>query len=174
MENTIVLFKSSTGFTRKYAEWIAEDLKCKVLPINKVNVRELNNYKTIIFGGGVHARFITGLKSFKKVISYLKDKNIILFATGAAPAEATDLDSMKKVNFPSEDDDALKLFYFQGGINYEAMSFGSKLMMKLFTAILKGKKDKTPEEEGMYETISSSHDYSNKEYIKPLIEFIKQ
>ena len=47
MENAIVLYKSSTGFSQKYAEWIAEELSCKELSIKDIIINELINFKTI-------------------------------------------------------------------------------------------------------------------------------
>ena len=47
MENAIVLYKSSTGFSQKYAEWIAEELSCKALSIKDIIINELINFKTI-------------------------------------------------------------------------------------------------------------------------------
>ena len=35
--STIVVYQSETGFTKKYAEWIAEALDCEAVPFKKVN-----------------------------------------------------------------------------------------------------------------------------------------
>ncbi len=29
---TLVIYNSQTGFTRRYAEWIVEELKCDIMP----------------------------------------------------------------------------------------------------------------------------------------------
>ena len=58
-------------------------------------------------------------------------------------------------------------------MNYETMGIGSKGMMSIFKAMLKIKKDKSPEEQGMYDTITKSNDHSKKEYINPLIEYVE-
>ena len=34
--NSIVTYKSKTGFTKKYAEWIAEDLGCKAVKLSEL------------------------------------------------------------------------------------------------------------------------------------------
>jgi len=173
MENVIVLYKSSTGFSQKYAEWIAEELSCKALSIKDVNIKDLINYKTIVFGGGLHAGHINGLKAAKNSIINLKNKNIIIFATGATPKEAIKNEDIINTNFSSDEKEIISFFYFQSGINYEKMSIGSKGMMGIFKTILRFAKEKTPEEQGMSDTITSSNDHSNKEYIKPLIEYLK-
>ena len=52
---TIVIYKSKTGFVRKYAEWIAEDLLADIFEVSKVNINMLAKYDTVIFGGSLHA-----------------------------------------------------------------------------------------------------------------------
>ncbi|MHB8131815.1 MAG: flavodoxin domain-containing protein [Mobilitalea sp.] len=173
MENAIVLYNSSTGFSQKYAEWIAEELSCKALSIKDVNINELINCKTIIFGGGLHAGHINGLKAVKNSIMSLKNKNIVIFATGATPEEALKNEDIINTNFSSEENEIISFFYFQSGINYEKMSIGNKGMMGIFKTVLRFSKEKTPEEQGMSDTITCSNDHSNKEYIKPLIEYLK-
>jgi flavodoxin len=173
LEKVIILYKSSTGFTQKYAEWIAEELDCKALSIKNVDINELQNYKTIIFGGGLHAGKINGLKFIKNNILKMKDKNIIVFATGATPKEAIKIEEIENANFSLEEKETFHLFYFHSGMNYETMGIGSKGMMSIFKAMLKIKKDKSPEEQGMYDTITKSNDHSKKEYINPLIEYVE-
>ncbi|MBH1940391.1 flavodoxin domain-containing protein [Mobilitalea sibirica] len=174
MDHIIVLYKSNTGFTKKYAEWIAEELDCKAVSIKDIHDNDIKNYKTIIFGGGIHAGRISGLHTFKKITLNQKDINTIIFATGAAPKEATNIDHLIRTNLNQDEASSIPLFYFHSGINYENMGLGSKGLMKMFKAMLKNNKNKTPEEQGMYETISKSHDYSKKEYITPLVKYVKE
>ncbi len=172
MEKVIVLYKSNTGFSKKYAEWIAEELGCRAVPVNNAEVNELPAYETIIFGGGLHAGQINGLKFLKNNILKMKDKNIIVFATGATPKEVMNIEEIENANFSPEEKEAIRLFYFHSGMNYEAMGIGSKMMMSIFKAMLKQKKDKSAIEQGMYDTITKSNDHSRKEYIEPLIEYV--
>jgi flavodoxin len=52
---TLVVYKSKTGYTKKYAEWIAEELSADILEVSKVNINILASYDTVIFGGSLHA-----------------------------------------------------------------------------------------------------------------------
>ena len=70
--------------------------------------------------------------------------------------------------------DFLTVFYCPGGFNYEKMSAASKLMMKMFIKALKAKKDKTEDDEIMIKTVSSSYDISDKKYIDPILECLKE
>lgn len=170
----IVIYKTKTGFTKQYAEWIAKELACEAVSADKISQLKLQNYRTIIYGGGVTAGQIGGLKKFKKRIAGNPGQKLIVFATGAAPAEALKVkDVVKEANFTTEEIEKIPYFYFQSGINYEAMKLGSKLMMKMFVAMLGKKKDKTPEEEGMAKTIAKSIDYSDIKFIQPIVSYVK-
>lgn len=50
------------------------------------------------------------------------------------------------------------------------MKFRHKILMKMFTAMLKKDKDASKREMG--EIISHSYDISDKKYIEPIIEYI--
>ena len=166
---TIVIYKSKTGFTKRYAEWIAKDLGCEALSADKVSAKELQQYQTIIYGGGIMAGQIGGLKKLKGVIAGNPDKKLIVFATGATPAEALkEKDTIKEANFTTEESKNIPYFYFQSGINYEDMKLGAKLLMKMFAAMLGKKKSKTAEEQGMVETITKSADYSDIKFIQSI------
>lgn len=41
---TVVIYKSKTGFTQKYAEWIAEDLSADLFEVSKVNSSTLTKH----------------------------------------------------------------------------------------------------------------------------------
>ena len=81
---TIVIYKSKTGFTRKYAELITEELSADIFDVSKVNDSMLSAYDTIIYGGSLYASGITGVKYIKQNLHKLKDKKVIVFATGAS------------------------------------------------------------------------------------------
>ena len=51
MSNTIIVYESKYGSTKKYAEWLSEELSCDLVEKKKTNIDELLNYDTIIYGG---------------------------------------------------------------------------------------------------------------------------
>jgi menaquinone-dependent protoporphyrinogen IX oxidase len=172
--NSVVVYKSKTGFTKKYAQWISQELGCDMMEVSKANAESLKSYGVAIYGGGITAGQIGGLKKFKELMASLKDKKMIAFATGATPAgEVKAMQQIKETNFTAQEQQTIPYFYFQSGINYENMSVGGKLLMKMFTAMLSNKKDKTPEEQGMADSIKQSCDLTKKEYIQPLVECVK-
>ena len=103
MLRTVVVYQSSSGFTKKYAEWIAEDLKAEVFNVEDCNVEKLLEANVIIFGGSLHAVGINGVKIIKENLSKLSDKKIVVFAVGASPPKDNLEDEIKNRNFSSEE-----------------------------------------------------------------------
>ncbi|HOE56241.1 MAG TPA: flavodoxin domain-containing protein [Bacillota bacterium] len=54
-KKAIVIYKSKTGFTEKYANWIADDLQCDIVCLEEFNAAEISRYSIVVFGGGMHA-----------------------------------------------------------------------------------------------------------------------
>ena len=75
-------------------------------------------------------------------------------------------------NLTPEEAARIPHFYFPGGLRYEAMPLGDKLMMKAFSAMLRRKKNKTPDEQAMAEAITASYDLSAREHIAPLVDCV--
>lgn len=67
-QRTIVLYTSKYGAAETYAQWIAEALGCRAVPLDKFSKKELQGYDTVIYGGGVQAGGVRGLEQFTKWI----------------------------------------------------------------------------------------------------------
>lgn len=166
-----VVYKSRTGFTKQYAEWIAAELDCEARQLGDLNADELNTFDVVIYGSRVHAGIIDGVNKMQALYTN-KNGRLIIFATGATPADATDvIAQLWKKNLKS---DNTAHFYFQSGLRYEKMGLADKSTMKLLAAFLSRKKDKSETENGTSDAISQSYDISSKAYIAPLIEYVRR
>lgn len=87
--------------------------------------------------------------------------------------ENPDVEAALNRNFSEPERKKVKVFYCPGGFCYEKMSTISKLMMKMFLKTLKAKNEKTQDEEAMIKMISSSYDISDKKYIEPILNFLR-
>lgn len=172
---TIVVYKSKTGFTQKYADWIGEELGCTIIPYEKFSGDTISEYDVVIFGSRVHAGKIDDLKKVKQLFAKDSGAKLIVFATGATPACSEDLiNEMWQHNLSEKELSAIPHFYMQSGLNYERMGVGDRLIMKMFAKMMSGKKDKSKEEAEMGQAIQDSHDDSSKEYIVPLVNYVKE
>jgi menaquinone-dependent protoporphyrinogen IX oxidase len=166
----IVIYKSNTGFTEKYANWIAEDLHCDVVSLDRITILEIIKYDVIIFGGGIHAGKINGIKFIKDNTTAFENKKVIVFATGATPSIPEEIERFKNINL--HENTNISFFYFQSGMNYTNMRYKDKMLMSLLKVFLKFKRDKSDIQQGAADAIKSSYDYSNRSQIEPLISFV--
>lgn len=172
--NTIVIYNSETGFTKRYAMWIAEEAKADCLEFSEAINKDLSTYDAIVFGGWANAGGITKLQWFKDNMDKWSSKKLIVFCVGASPFDNPDIEIGMKQNFTEEEFEKVNVFYCPGGINYEKMSLKSKLMMKAFAKVASLKWNKTDQEKEMIEVLSSSYDISDKKYIEPILECLKK
>lgn len=171
---TIVIYNSQTGFTKCYAQWIAEAAGADCFELSEAKKKNLAAYEAIIFGGWACAGGISKLSWFKGNIDKWADKKLIAFCVGGSPIDSPDIEPALKRNFNESELKRVRVFYCPGGFNYEKMSAPSKLMMKMFIKALKAKKGKTEAEEEMIKMISSSYDISDHQYIEPILECLEK
>ena len=83
---TIVIYTSQTGFTKRYAKWIAKAAGADCLELSAAKKKDLASYEAIIFGGWACAGSIHKISWFKKNINKWADKKLIAFCVGGSPA----------------------------------------------------------------------------------------
>lgn len=171
---TIVVYKSKTGFTKKYAEWISEDLSADIFDVSKVTINILTTYDTIIYGGSLHAVGINGVKLITQNIDKLKDKKVVIFATGASPAREDVINEIRNKNFTTEQQEHIKFFYLRGGFNYNKLNIFDKVLMTLLKWKIKNKKEEklTADEIGMLAIYDNPVDFTRKNNINEIITYV--
>jgi len=163
----IVIYKSKTGFTERYAKWIGAKLDAEVIAYENRKTVSLSDYDAVIFGCGIYAGKLNGANWFKKVIPELPGKKLAAFATGANPQESGAGQKAVENAFPHYRYSNLKTFYFQGGLAYDRMGAKDRLMMKGLQTMLKksGKKE-------VLEAVSRSFDACAEDSAQPLVDYI--
>ena len=154
---TIIVYSSQTGFTKKYAEWLAEKLSAEIMTFKDAHKKDdkfFEPYDAIIYGGWVAVEKIHKADWFTSRIEKWHNKKLAMFCVGASPAKYSGVDNLLNKSLTDEQKKFAKVFYCEGGINYEDMPLGSKMLMKTFAAMLNGKKDKSPDDIAMAEHVS--------------------
>lgn len=170
---TVIIYNSQTGFTKRYAEWIAETAGADCLELQKAKKTDLSVYEAIVFGSWVCSEGISKLSWFQSNVDKWSNKKLIVFCVGGSPLNSPRIDSMMKKNFIESERHKVNVFYCPGGFNYEKMSAPSRIMMGVFLQALKVKKDLTPEDKELLKMITSSYDMSDKKYIEPILRCLE-
>ena len=172
---TAVIYKSVSGYTKNYAEWIAEELDADLFAHDGIDPSVLPEYDMIIFGGALHAVGIGGIDIIKDNMEKLQGKNIIVFTTGASPARENVLEEVKNRNFSPEEQKRIRFFYLRGGFDYSRLNFVNKILMTLMKWKIRAKKesDRTPDERGMLAAFSHPVDFTKKEKTGELVAYAR-
>ncbi len=172
--NILVLYNSRTGFSAKYAQWIAEELGCPARPYKGFSGADIEGLDAVIFCGRVYTGRIEHLRKLKALLKSHRGKQLIVAATGATPITSTDMIAkLWSDNFTPDELAAIPRFYLQGGLSYERMGRFDKTFMKILARALGSMKDKSDAELSFSRAIANSHDISSREYIAPLISHVK-
>lgn len=173
--STLVTYKSVTGYTKQYAEWIAADLDCKIINLKNISEKTMSEYHTIVFGGRFHAGFVDGLKRAKKLFMKSTASNFVVFTTGATPNSAREMiEEAWKNNFTADELIQIPHFYLPSGLRYEKMPLGDQFMLKVFAAMVKRKKEKSEYDKAMELALKNSYDLSSRKYIASLVSHVLQ
>ncbi len=174
----VVIYKSKTGYVKKYAGWIAEELLADVLELSTVNIDRLAGYDIIIYGGSLHAVGIIGINFITGNFDKLKDKKLVVFASGASPFSEEIVEEIIKNNIPEKQRNQVKLFYLRGGFNFNKLPLTDKVLMTLLKWKLNRKKKQgktlTGDEKGMLAAYDKPVDFTKKKNIADLINYIDQ
>lgn len=169
----IVVYKSKTGYTKTYAEWIKEELQCDMAEAGAVTLEQLQSYDTIIYGGGLYAIGINGIRLIRDNFTALKQKHLIVWATGSNPGRPEEIQKMWEHNFSKEQLTHIKTYYLRGGFDYKKLSRGNKILMSMLKIKLKHTKDKTEDEMGLLKAYEVPEYHCNKKNIAPMIQYIR-
>ena len=173
--NAIVIYKTKYGSTKTYAEWIANELDCKVADAKEIKIDDLQSYDTIIYGGGLYAEVISGVSLITKNIDKLIGKKLIVFATGITPMDCREYyDKMVwEKNFKPEVQDKIKMFYYPGKMIMSELSLVHRTALKTLKKIMSAKKNPSDMEKLLVELCDADGDFTDKSLITELIEYAK-
>ncbi len=174
--NTIVIYKSKYGATKRYAEWISESLGCEMVDAKNVKGADLLKYDTIIYGGGLYAEVINGVSLITKNFEALKEKNLIVFTTAITPLsyrEYYDRYVIEK-NFKPEMLQHIKIFNFMGKMLTEELSLVHRTALKSLKKIMLAKENPTELEKLLVNLCDYNDDECDKNSIDVLINYVRE
>jgi len=169
---TIVAYKSKSGYTKRYAQWIAQELGCDIK--ENPELSDILGYETIIYGGGMYAGGFNGGKLITKNLDKLKGKKIALFAVGVNPGRKNEMKIFWDRVLTAEQQKAIGYFYLRGGFDFDKLTAKDKVLMKMLKIRLQSIKKRTEDEQGMLDAYDTPVDFSDKANIEPLIEYVKK
>lgn len=170
---TAVVYKSISGFTKTYAQWIAEDLGADLFAADRVPASVFSDCEVVVFGGSLHAVGINGVKFVNRNFDRFAGKKLVVFAVGASPNKDGIPEEVLKKNFTAERRGSIAFFYLRGGFDFSKLDAKNKILMTVFKWMLKRKRLKTQDEQGMLEAYDKPADFTDRGSVKPLVEYVR-
>lgn len=159
----IVVYQSGTGFTAKYAIWIAESLHCEAVDRKKISAEELLNYDQVIYGGWIMGNMIAGYDKIKQ----MNLKSVVVYAVGATPYSDQVTQAISQQNQITD----IPFFYMEGGIDQKKLGFFKRGMLKMVSKSIAKKENKTEQDQYMEKALTSSFDLTDQKKAAPLVEY---
>ena len=157
----LVIYQSGTGFTAKYAGWIAERLGCEAKEYKSVNPKDLADYDLVIYGGWIFGGMVFGYDKIKE----LNLKNVIVFGVGmTVPSEEVAAKIAEQNQIPRD-----RFYYYEGGYAPQKVGFMKKMMVNMVRKSLEKKENKTADDLHTLETFKGA-DNTSKEAIEELVK----
>ena len=185
--NICIIYKSKYGHTENYANWIYERLTSNTHNVEIYTLKEsekvdLKTYDLIIYGAGIYASTIAGLKStaarFEKLLSKHSHTKLIIFTVGLFP-QIEDNKSGFIIGRLSEgmqvfQGERLECFHFQGGMDFQKLKTGDKMLMSVVKKYTEKKLEinLTDEDKILLKSYKEKINLSDKEKIEPLISYV--
>ena len=170
---TVVIFKTISGFTKKYAEWIAEDLDADLFSISQIKAPQLDAYDAVVFGGSLHAVGISGAGLIKKNLRRLSGKKVAVFAVGASPVRDETTAQVRNKNFTEDELKQIRFFYLRGGFDFSKLNFPTRTVMLLMKRMLQKKKNPTQDDRDFLDAFDNPSDYTDRESITGIVEYVR-
>lgn len=177
--NPIVIYQSKYGATERYARWIAEALSCPCRERKSLAPDELSSYDTVIYGGGLYAGGVSGIRLLTAHWEKLRTKRLLLFTCGLAdPSDPDNVahirGGLSKVLSP-EMREHISLFHLRGGIDYRKLNLLHRAMMWMLCRSLKKKDPHTlrAEDQELLRTYGKSVDFTDRTAIAPILAALR-
>ena len=176
MNKQVIIYGSQYGSTKRYAERLSEITGIEA--INYKEVKNIGDYKRIVYLGGLFAGGVMGLK--KTVGKMTSQQELVLVTVGLTdPNETTYYESIRKAiqtQLPVPFYDEHKIFHLRGAIDYSQLGFKHRLMMKMFHSMMlkKPESELTADAKTMLETYGKQVDFVDYDRLKPIVEIIEK
>lgn len=160
-DNMIIAYESKTGFTKRYADMLAERTGSKAYRAKELPPADKD--EEIIFLGWIMAGKVQGLDKVRK-------RNVIaVCASGTARTAEPDNETVIARN-KIEDK---PFFYLRGGcLPLKELKGLDKILMAMFLKMLKSRKEKDEELEEGISNIENGFDGVREENLEPVLQWL--
>lgn len=162
----VIVYTSNTGFTKEYAQMLARSEKLKVLPLSQA-LEQLAQGEQVLYLGPLMAGHISGVDRAVKRFSVKAACGV-----GITPPGQRVLSDLGRSNYVPN----APLFYLQGGYAPKKVGWLKRRMVNMATKGLRerlaAKKDPTPQELALLDTLRRGGSFVAYQNLRPLQDWL--
>lgn len=163
---------SFSGFTRRYADWIAEETGLSVCDLREIRNIDIED-PYLLVGVPVHGQELCEIRKIRKLIREKDpEKQLILYATGLRCDDENVKENILKYNFNDLRPDAF--FYFTGGLDKDRLATNDRMFLRLQQMMISRHPDCTESDEELLFRMKNGGDYTDRQQISPLIDYLNR
>lgn len=172
--NTLIIYGSQYGTTKRYAEKFAEMTDLPIISFE--DIENLEKYERVVYFGALYAGGVKGLKNTIKKLS--PNTKLVIVTVGLADVcdeeNISNIRSSIRKQVPEYLFKKVSIFHLRGGIDYQKLSLKHSLMMALLYNKAKNmpEEKKTAEVRAMVETYNSKVDFVDFSCLEQIAESI--
>ena len=176
--NQVIIYGSQYGSTYRYAKQLSE--QTNITAVGYKEAPDLSGMRTIIYMGGLYAGGVLGMAKSLRGFSIQNGQKLIIVTVGLAdPDESENRENIRtslQKQLSPELIGRAKIFHLRGGIDYQKLSFGHRMMMKLlYQSLHKTPLEKqTAENRALIETYGKQVDFTDFGALEPIIQEIQR
>ncbi|WP_346696799.1 flavodoxin domain-containing protein [Thermophilibacter mediterraneus] len=176
--STAVVYCSQTGYTEKYARWLADSVGCEPIPFAERGTAAVDAADTVVLLGWFHAGGLKGARWLRSLMDARPERRYIVVGVGAYPMPSdewprSETDAAFEHAFPHERYPRLACFYCQGGFDFDRLCAVDKLAMRAFFR-MQAKEAKTdPRAAFALDAMREGFDGTRCEYLEPVLDHLR-
>lgn len=173
-----IVYCSQTGFTKKYADWLAEDLESEAVPYADRGRADLGDADILVFCSWLHAASIKGAKWLKRAMGEHPNLDVVVLVTGAMPVPckmqpASEFEDAFRRTFSESEHPDLPHFYCRGGFDYDRLSTPDKMAMRMFFKMNAKAAETDPKAAEMLRVMKDGFDGTRRDHLEPVLSCIQ-
>ena len=174
---TAVVYCSQTGFTERYARWLAESLGTRVVPFSERASAGATDAETLVFLSWFHAGGLKGARWLRDLMDEHPERRYVVVGVGAYPMPSeewprSETDAAFEQAFPQDRYPRLAHFYCQGGFDFDRLRALDRLAMRAFFRMQAKEAEADPRVAFALDAMREGFDGTRREYLQPVPEHL--
>lgn len=169
---TLIIYASSSGCTKKYAEEIASATHADIVTIKKFKKKMIDEYDTIVYGGWVMGSKIQGIDNFLVHWDLMKEKNVIVFSVGMSVPSKPARDDLISANLL--DMYHLRYYMLRGDFDFSKLKFPYKFLFSNSLRLIERDENATPEQKALLSVKTTPILYHDEEGLNKVISIVNR